>query len=99
MKNPIAQQLTIKYTQAHFDSNGNKAFAAVGVPNPSTFDGIANFWFASIEDAQKVFSSEYYVNIVIPDEERFVQRDKTTIFVTNDEDKWVDGKAGPGVFL
>lgn len=99
MKNPLAQKYVIKYTQSHFDAGSNERFQAVGGQIPKSFDGIANFWFASMEDADKVFSSQYYKDVVVPDEARMLKRDQTTIFVTNDEDKWENGKPGPGVQL
>lgn len=88
MKNPLAKAHILRYTQSHFGEASNKQFEATGLQAPKSFDGIANFWFEKIEDAHVVFQSEYYRDIIVPDEERMVKRDQTSIFVTEDVEYW-----------
>lgn len=95
--NPVAQQKLIKYSQHHTDAAHTKALADKGYLLDTDWDGIAEFWVHSLEDLTAIFDSDYYKNIVVPDESRFIQREKARFIVGYDDDKWVDGK--PGSFI
>ncbi len=41
------------------------------------YDGVAEVWFESIEDAAAMFTSEHYNTVVAKDEENFLDRSKT----------------------
>ena len=43
-----------------------------------------------------MFNSKYYKEVVVPDEEKMLDRSKTSLIVTVDEDKCIEGKAPEG---
>ncbi|KAL9089139.1 MAG: hypothetical protein Q9159_002699 [Coniocarpon cinnabarinum] len=94
MRNPVAPKLLVKYTQTHLDETGNQQFAAAGFTPPSDCDGVVNFWFRSLEDAHELLDSQYYREVVVPDEEKMMDRSKTRLVVCRDEDHFVGGEAG-----
>jgi len=49
----------------------------------------------SSTDVQKnwIFQDEEYLCVVVPDEEKFLQRHEAKLMVGYDNDLWVDGKA------
>lgn len=42
------------------------------------YDGVAEIWFDSLEDAAAMFTSDHYNTVVAKDEENFLDRSKTT---------------------
>jgi hypothetical protein len=50
----------------------------------SEFDGVAELWFDSAEDLAAAFSGERYLEIVRPDELRFLDFDATIVCVTEE---------------
>ena len=87
MQNPVAQEKAVEYAQTHFNAPGNAKLGAGGFFVPQDYDPIANFWLRSLDDANKVFNSKYYRNVIVPGEEKMLDRSKTTIMVTVGEDK------------
>lgn len=45
-----------------------------------------------LEDFAAIFADEVYLRDVVPDEESFMKRGESSIFVGKEEGKWVDGK-------
>lgn len=41
------------------------------------YDGVAELWVDSIDDAANWFTSEAYTTVIAADEEKFLERDKT----------------------
>lgn len=63
------------------------------------FDGAAEFWVVSLEDFAAIFADPIYGSVVVPDEESFLKRGESMVFIGEEETKWVDGKAADGVVL
>ena len=63
---PEVQQYVRKYVQCH-------AIAASlpGLPPPE-YDGTTELWFDDVEAIGKVFGSERYMQVIRPDEEKFL---------------------------
>lgn len=66
-------------------------FEAHGVAS-SGFDGAAEFWADKIEDVAAVFADAEYLEKVVPDEMKFLDREKATFIVGTEEVKWEGGK-------
>ena len=49
------------------------------------FDGVAEIWFESLEDAAAMFTSEHYNTVVAKDEENFLDRSKTVFLYANEK--------------
>lgn len=100
MRNPAAQSNLLRYSQHHFSSSDNDKLAnTLGVKSDAGCDGIAHFWAESVEKLLAVFDTDYYRSTVVPDEAKFIDREKTTMVIGVDDDKWADGKAGERVTL
>lgn len=41
------------------------------------YDGVAEIWFANLDDAAAMFTSDHYNTVVAADEEHFLDRSKT----------------------
>ncbi len=41
------------------------------------YDGVAEIWFANLDDAAAMFTSDHYNTVVAKDEENFLDRSKT----------------------
>jgi uncharacterized protein (TIGR02118 family) len=67
-----------KYVQCHRAVNA----VPFGIPGP--YDGVAELWFDSAEDAAKAFSEPKYLEIIRPDELKFVDPHKCISFVTEE---------------
>lgn len=67
-----------KYVQCHLTSSGIP-LGTVGV-----FDGIAELWFDSVKDMEQAFSEPRYMEIVRPDELKFVDLAKCVSLVTEE---------------
>lgn len=76
----------VKYVQYHADDAKMKALAAV--TNTMPWDGAAEFWAHSLEDIVAIFSDPDYLNIVVPDEERFFDKASAQTFVGYEEVKY-----------
>ncbi|TKA67285.1 hypothetical protein B0A55_09237 [Friedmanniomyces simplex] len=93
---PIVQRNLSKYQQFHTDPAVSAALRAQGLP-VSEFDGGAEFWANSYEEAMAVFQDPEYERVVVPDEMRFLDRQAARMMVGYEEVKWEDGKAAEGV--
>ena len=56
-----------KYVQSHAVENPAPGFKPA-------FDGFAEIWFDSLEDVGRAFAEPRYLEIIRPDEERFIDR-------------------------
>ncbi|KAI0169314.1 EthD domain-containing protein [Hypoxylon sp. FL1284] len=74
----------VKYSQFHVDTSMGQ-----GVPKIEGIDGIAQFWVKSVEDLFALVTSEEYLTIVKPDEEKFVKTNEMAGVFGYDEDQWV----------
>ncbi|KAH7396994.1 EthD domain-containing protein [Phaeosphaeria sp. MPI-PUGE-AT-0046c] len=90
---PTAQKLLLKYSQYHISRPLTTALrtSAQAPALNSEFDGAAEFWVNELEDFTAIFVDEVYVRDVVPDEERFMKRDETWMFVGREEEKF-EGK-------
>ncbi|KAJ6531922.1 hypothetical protein B0H19DRAFT_1273101 [Mycena capillaripes] len=70
----IVKTNLLKYEQAHTNDGVNQQLAQImGVPIPE-WDGIVTFEAENYAKILEIFQSEAYKNIIIPDEEKFVDR-------------------------
>ena len=67
-----------KYVQCHLSHD------AVPFGIPGSYDGVAELWFDSVEDASKAFREPKYLEIIRPDELKFVDPHKCISFVTEE---------------
>jgi uncharacterized protein (TIGR02118 family) len=70
---PAAKRYIRRYVQDHLAADGITSGAAA-------FDGIAEVWFDSMEDAKAFFASDDYRDRIIPDEESFLDRPRCATF-------------------
>jgi uncharacterized protein (TIGR02118 family) len=67
-----------KYVQCHLVKD------AVPLGAAGTYDGVAELWFDSPEDLVKAFNEPRYLEIIRPDELKFVDLGKCISFVTEE---------------
>ncbi len=67
-----------RYVQCHLSS------AEVPLMQGRDFDGIAELWFDSAEDMHRAFSEPRYLELIRPDELKFLDMDKCRSFVTEE---------------
>lgn len=67
-----------KYVQCHLV----KGLAPLGIAG--TYDGVAELWFDSVEDMERAFSEPRYLEMIRPDEQKFVDGDKLLSFITEE---------------
>lgn len=67
-----------KYVQCHLAEN-TVPFGIAGA-----YDGVAELWFDSVEEAAKAFSEPKYLEIIRPDELKFVDPGKCISFITEE---------------
>jgi uncharacterized protein (TIGR02118 family) len=81
---PLVQSLTSfrslvrRYVQQH---------PAEGVPNRlplAPYDGTAEIWFDDLSDVLKMIGDEHFLSVVAKDEENFLDRSRTAIFVSEE---------------
>ena len=63
---PVVKEYVKRYIQCH-----STDIALPGLP-PPIFDGITELWFDDVEAIGKVFHDEKYMEIIRPDEEKFL---------------------------
>jgi len=73
---PIVQKNLIKYQQFHIDNRVRDELAKSGLP-VSDVDGMAEFWAKNMEDLMAVFQDPEYLRIVVPDEQKLLEREAT----------------------
>lgn len=67
-----------KYVQCHLVE------AAVPFGIPGSYDGVAELWFDSVEVASRAFKEPKYLEIIRPDELKFVDPQRCISFVTEE---------------
>ena len=75
-----------RYTQQH------PLESPEGLPE-APYDGIAELWLDDMESLGQVFGQEVYASVVVPDEEKFLDRAKTVMLIT--EEKQIIKTADP----
>ncbi len=70
-----------KYVQGHLVSE-----SVPGFPPPASppFDGVAEIWFDSVDDIGKAFTELRYLEIIRPDEQRFLDLPNCSICVVEE---------------
>ncbi|EKM54102.1 uncharacterized protein PHACADRAFT_96414 [Phanerochaete carnosa HHB-10118-sp] len=74
----IVKKNLTKYEQFHFNPTVNQALQTQGSP-ALPHAGMAIFEAESYEKLMKVFKDSEYVRVVMPDEEKFFDRSKSTV--------------------
>ena len=67
-----------KYVQCHLVRD------AVPLGAAGSYDGVAELWFDSQADLVKAFNEPQYLEIIRPDERKFVDHEKCISFVTEE---------------
>ena len=49
------------------------------------YDGVAEIWFANLDDAAAMFTSDHYHTVVAKDEENFLDRSKTIFLYASEK--------------
>ncbi len=73
---PEVQQYVRKYIQCH-----TLPVSLPGLPQ-LTYDGITELWFDDAESVEKVFTSDRYMQLIRPDEEKFLDLEKCSFLIT-----------------
>ncbi|KAK5689193.1 hypothetical protein LTR17_026448 [Elasticomyces elasticus] len=93
---PIVQEKIIKYQQFHASHPFSAGLKTHGLP-VADYDGGAEFWAETYEDMMAVFQDPEYTRIVVPDEKKFLDREKAVMMLGWEEVKWDDRKPAEGV--
>ena len=67
-----------KYVQCHLVGN------AVPLGAAGDYDGVAELWFDSVEELVNAFNEPHYLEMIRPDELKFVDLSKCISFVTEE---------------
>lgn len=67
-----------KYVQCHLIGETGPVGA------PTDYDGVAELWFDSAQEIERAFAEPRYLEIIRPDELKFIDIEKTTTFLTNE---------------
>ncbi len=70
---PDSRRYLRRYIQHHI--RPNTAFDA----DPLPFDGFSEVWYDNIEQRKELFSLPVFKEVFIPDEEKFIDRSRTTV--------------------
>ncbi|KAL6717767.1 hypothetical protein ACLMJK_003852 [Lecanora helva] len=76
---PIAKQNLLSYEQSHANPESVQQLTHVGFPC-SDADGMAIFEAESSEKLWAVFQDEEYHKVAVPDEEKFMDRERSLAF-------------------
>jgi len=87
----VVKERVVKYSQFHVNRQVMDELAAKRLPIVD-YDGVMSIWGHSVEDLVAIFQDEEYKRVVVPDEEKFLNRRSAKFLLGHDEDKWVDGK-------
>jgi uncharacterized protein (TIGR02118 family) len=71
-----------KYVQFHCDPHGPPGGSPFG--GSVDYDGVGELWFDSRESMQTAFEEPRYLEIIRPDELKFLDLDKCIIFITQE---------------
>ena len=97
---PTARKFLLKYSQYHIDASLTGGVrAATGGSPVIEYNGAAEFWVDRLEDFGAIFQDPHYLEVVVPDEQKFIQREAGVILVGEDHVKWDGGKPVAGVNL
>ena len=66
------------YTQQHSLNNGPAALPIL------QYDGVAEVWFGDLPSAMATFTQQDYASIVAKDDENFLDRTKTMMFLSSE---------------
>lgn len=67
-----------RYEQAH-----NLGLSIPGLDIPACpFDGIAELWFDQKEDLVTFYTGIHYLEVIAPDEEKFIDRERAIIMIS-----------------
>jgi uncharacterized protein (TIGR02118 family) len=67
-----------RYGQQHSWNNVPRSFSIL------PYDGVAELWFDNLPSALAMFAHQDYASIVVKDEENFLDRTKTVIFLSSE---------------
>jgi uncharacterized protein (TIGR02118 family) len=67
-----------KYVQCHLVEG------VVPLGTAGSHDGVAGLWFDSVEDLIRAFNEPRYLEVIRPDEQKFVDAAKCTSFITEE---------------
>jgi uncharacterized protein (TIGR02118 family) len=70
-----------KYVQSHAIERSSGTVAGFEV---TAFDGIVELWFDSIEDAERAFTAPRYLEIIRPDEKKFIDLSSAKVVITEE---------------
>ena len=73
-----------RYVQSHKKLNAKSGFSS----SESEYDGVAEFWFDDVESMNRAFSEPKYLEIVQPDEPKFVDLDACRVLVVEELPKF-----------
>lgn len=77
---PEFMQHVRKYLQFHLDPHGSPGGSPFG--GSVDYDGVGELWFDSREAMKAAFEEPRYLEIIRPDELKFLDLDKCVIFIT-----------------
>jgi uncharacterized protein (TIGR02118 family) len=69
-----------KYVQCHLVQGASP------LGHGGTYDGVAELWFDSVDDLEKAFREPRYLEVIRPDERKFVDMDKFLSFITEENE-------------
>ncbi|KPI34675.1 uncharacterized protein AB675_56 [Cyphellophora attinorum] len=94
LSTPSARQLLLKYSQYHISAPLTTALrtGAHALNVEPEFSGAAEFWVEKLEDFGAIFTDPVYLKDVIPDEESFLKRSESVMFVGEEQVKFVAGR-------
>ncbi|KAH7074270.1 EthD domain-containing protein [Paraphoma chrysanthemicola] len=91
--NPAAKKHLLRYSQIHLDTSLTSALQKEEGTQAARYDGIAQFWAETKEDLLAVFASEYYREVVVEDEKKFMKVPTYELYVGEVQDCWIkDGQ-------
>jgi uncharacterized protein (TIGR02118 family) len=70
-----------RYIQSHTAQDVGSIFPPQATP---PYDGIAELWFDSVEQMQAAFAEPRYLEIIRPDEQRFIDLPNCVSFIVDD---------------
>ncbi|KEF62748.1 uncharacterized protein A1O9_00721 [Exophiala aquamarina CBS 119918] len=79
------------YSQFHVDKQAQTGLSPLGVPL-GQFDGVAIMEADSLETFLEVYQGKDFLKVVLPDEQKFIDHDKSFVMFGHQEDKKVGGE-------
>lgn len=77
-----------RYVQSHTMEGANLDFPS----GPSQFDGAAELYFDDVESMNRAFNEPRYLEVVRPDEQKFLDLDACQLMVTQEIPKYTPGQ-------